>query len=400
MKNIHRVFALIVLLLSVEYLTFGGGLSVFRILILPLAVLGLFLMKNFSLKRSSAILWYCLMFYFAWVIGSNYFIGNPGDSVTYFLIAIFSIFLIKYFSAFPKEMNSLYKYTYWFALPHEIVYLLILGGFLSMSDYTIDYAVRFIGFHRDPNFMTIFISIGVLSKVQYLWMEKTHIAWKLITAATIVLDIWLVVLGMSRGGLVCLLAFMALQMFVFISGTKKFVAAGFMIVLVSSFLIYARQFTDIPGTYQSSFHNMLARFNADDFSEGSGRKDIWRENMQEIVKFPLTPLGTNLEERPEIMFTHNTYIDILLTSGVVCGALFVVLLVVAQGYGFVQVLRNGAESGYLILALLVIAQLFFLSLLTVKLTWFVFIILLHNLTNKIHLPDYGTVPLSLKMYNS
>ncbi len=398
MKNIHRVFAVVVLLLSIEYLTFGEGLSVFRILIFPLSVLGLLLMRNLNLKQSSTILWFCLLFYFAWVVGSSYFIGNPGDSITYLLIAVFSFFLIKYFSSFPDKLNSIYKYTYWFALPHELVYLLILGGVLSWSDYTMGYSMRFFGFHRDPNFMTIFISIAVLSKIQYVWIAKSHIIWKLITLATISLDIWLVIMGMSRGGLLCLFALMALQMFAFIPGKKKFLATALMIVSVSSFLIYARQFTDVPGSYQSSFHNMLARFNTDDFSEGSGRRDIWRENVHDILEFPLTPLGTDLEDRPEAKFTHNTYIDTLLTSGLLFGSLFVILLVIAQVGGFIDVLKKGTEAGYLILALVVVSQLFFLSLLTLKLTWFFFILLLHNLSEKIPLTDYSEVQVSSKLY--
>ncbi len=399
MKNIHRVFALIVLLLSVEYVTFGGGLSVFRILILPLAILGLFLMRNLNLKQSSAILCYCLLFYFAWVIGSNFFIGNPGDSITYLLIGVFSFFLIKYFSSFPEKLNSIYKYTYWFAVPHEIVYLLILAGFLSMSDYTMTYSVRFMGFHRDPNFMTIFISIAVLSKIQYLWMSKSNIIWKLVTIATIGLDIWLIILGMSRGGLLCLFAVMTLQMFSFIKGKKKILAVALIAISSLSFLMYARQFTDTPGSYQSSFQNMLARFNADDFSEGSGRTELWSENINQIVEFPLVPLGTNLEDRPDTMFTHNTYIDILLASGLVIGSVFIIFLFLAQVRSMFDILRLGIAEGYLILSLVVVAQLFFLSLLTLKLTWFFFIILFHNLSCKVPVLNYKTTPLS-KAYKS
>ncbi|MDR3061678.1 MAG: O-antigen ligase family protein [Dysgonamonadaceae bacterium] len=401
MKNIHFIFAAIVLLLSVEYLTFGGGFSVFRILIFPLAVLGIFLMRGLHLRQSSVILWYGLLFYFVWVIGSNYLIGNSGDSITYLLIAVFSFFLIKYFSSFPEKLNSMYRYTYWFALPHEIVYLLILAGFLSMPDYTMGYSMRFIGFHRDPNFMTIFVSIAILSKIQYLKVSSSHVVWKLVILGSIALDIWLVIMGMSRGGILCLLACMVLQVLSFIPGKKKFLVAGLMLVVAVSFMMYARQFNEVSGSYQSSFWNMLARFNNDDFSKGSGRKEIWQKNMHDIVEFPLTPLGTNLEERPDAKYTHNTYIDILLTSGLIFGSVFVFFLVSGQVRSISDVLKNGSETGYLVLSLVVVSQLFFLSLLTLKLTWFFFILLLHNLSyKKIPVPDYAGLRLSPKFYKS
>lgn len=367
---LHKIFVAIVLLLAIEYLPLPAGLSIYKIIILPLSVIGFF---DLLIVKKKIHVSYSNVFLFSitiWTTMQAILNKNMVLAGTYLGLLIFILFIASYLYEFPTAYQKLKKIMVWYSLPHEIIFVLCVFGVLSFSNYSVGFSQRFIGLHRDPNLMLIFVSVGAISKYLIVMESTQKKALRLSYVAMIVLDTLIIVYSQSRGGVICFVSiFVLLTVAKLSSSIAKISFIVLMTALSTGLISYTIELKGYSGSYDSSLDNFLARFNSEDFESGSGRTELWGNYLYEVGQSGLLlSTSVDLKEKYKIE-SHNSLIDSLVVMGGGVGSFFVAALLFFMTVAIFQIFLNVRQYGILSIFVLTIMQLLFLSMLGDKFTW-------------------------------
>ncbi|MCJ0877528.1 O-antigen ligase family protein [Pseudomonas sp. JI-2] len=258
---------------------------------------------------------FLILFYFFSLLTSSY-APDPGTSVRFFLgVTVFlGIYLCFKLSAFGIDIDSalsafgrLGKYYFSAAL---IFYMAGFIAYGSWQEHQIYYGLmvertlpRLVAFGFDPNLSAItlipFIFYFMLGRRSYVWLF---------------LGLFLLFATMSRGAVLSMIiGLIGLAVFKPTKATIAAVGITFLLVVVGATLLFF--FDVLPMSY------LEQRMSG--FISGSGRTEIWL-NAWEM--FSLRPIigwgGFSFRDVNQVFFddprfAHNTYIEVLVESGIV-----------------------------------------------------------------------------------
>ena len=360
------ILILIITLFSVEYLGIGE-ISVYRVGILPLSVIGLItilgLRKSNRFVLVSFVLSLYMLFYSVCLLSVD-------DNFLFPILCIpLLLFLIGFWSLKEPISVDYSKVFLWFFLPHLISFL------TGTANYVF---ARFSGLHSDPNFCGIFLSFSILSAFSLIRREKEQsigLFKKIIVISIAVISLFLLLLTGSRGAMFSL-AFVVLLELIMGGVKKKYVIAGLLVAGIAGFHLYQYilALPDWVSPDVSLVDSVLCRFKPDTISEGSSRIDIWTGVFKNIEdeRAWFYPIGRIAAMRGlSNTYTHNTYIDFFVDNGVVLGAIIVIAIVfmAAQVLLYHHKDVNLYEHEFTLCCFSILIQLFFLSAIQQKILW-------------------------------
>ncbi len=380
-RNFRNLYSLILLLFSVEFIG-EGWLSVYRCLIFPLLLVGMY--YSVTLPFNNNRIKVHILAAFIYLIFFSLCLALDDEN---FLFPIFTIPLAIFILCFhglkyPIEIDYV-KSLVWFSLPQIVAFFAGVGEFQNG---------RFIGIHNDPNFCGLFLSITAISCITLLVRKDVKWWAKILYAILLLLTLYFLFLTGSRGAMLSIL----LVLFVFFLRTKMKTSWKILIILLAAWLIYegynyVLSLPDYVDFEEYPLDFVLSRFKPDRLEGGSSRTLIWGRVWERLTASPVylfIPLG-----RKAAMygfyndFTHNSYLDFLVYFGIIPGSLFLAYLFAMIAKGFVRFNKfTDKEKDSYICGIAVLFQIFFLSAFSQKVIW-IFIFFIISMASK-HLTVY------------
>lgn len=184
--------------------------------------------------------------------------------------------------------------------------------------------MRAFGFFPDPHSFSFFVALCMFSSLGYLFWER-NMMWKVFAGVGTILMFFAIAFSFSRGAYLGIIAGSVFFLLVILkrSGNLgKFLAVG---AVLAAFAIVFFQ-----GPIQS---RLVSAFNP---REGSNveRLENWRQAIDIVSGYPLTGIGLGnyssyvdpvSAERSSI-YAHNIFLDVASETGIVNGAVFLLLL--------------------------------------------------------------------------
>lgn len=373
-RYIRIILILILLLFSVEYLG-NGQITVYRVTIFPLSIIGLLLTFSRLNNRQSIISGIVWILYFIWyAFCMMYLNDNYIMPLTTIPLALFICNAIPLKGVHDIDYPSI---MLWYGLPHLIVY------FFGTPNYAYG---RFAGLHNDPNFCGIFLTVSILS-IFFILRRKEVTKWKkTLLTLLLVLYVYLLLLTSSRGALIVVLAISAYALLLMIK--KKYVKILFVIAIAVSGYFLINYIESLPSQISLSedpLNYFLSRFKSDEIEGGSGRSQAWIIVLSRLIdgNHWFYPLGReSAMDGLGIRYTHNTWIDFMVENGIIVGGCLIITLLFNMIKGFSLIRKNKKnenEKSIYYLCLIILLQFFFLSAINQKIVWvFVFLLIAYN----------------------
>lgn len=236
---------------------------------------------------------------------------------TEFLFFVFLLFLCYNTLKSEKAVSLTILSFVLFSISMSVYYMIFAREF-AVSYASSDGLER--AFWVDPNYLGVYLGIGVVFSVYYLINAKNYklnIFYKFIFVFCSILTAIVILLQASRGSLLTLA--LALIIILFQSHIKfqyKLLSIIFLILLVVIF-------------FQEGFFDLLINRMSEDDGTGSGRTEIWSKKLDYLLENPIYFIGAgylgSLKTFPPFNFDcHNEYISLLLNYGVAGLMLFFV----------------------------------------------------------------------------
>jgi len=310
------MFALTLVLLWRPNLDLGFLLTptyLMLILVFPL----LLIRRRVSLYRFDASLFLC---YFFLLLTSSY-APDPSTSVKFFLgvgvfLGMYFCFKLSLHSVQPaRALSAFEKVGKIYFISALLFYLLGLLSYGDWQEHQLYYGLmveraipRLVAFGFDPNMsaMTLipFFFYFMLSKNNYFWLS---------------LGLFLILATMSRGAILSMMV--GLTCLAVLRPNKASIRAiGVALLLVVFGFIGMVVFDLLPVRY---FEQRLAGI-----ASGSGRVEIWSNALEMFLARPVVGWGgfsfrdVNQLLFNDFHFAHNTYLEVLVESGLVGFVIF------------------------------------------------------------------------------
>lgn len=192
---------------------------------------------------------------------------------------------------------------------------------------------RYSGFYGDPNYLAM--ALNFIIAISYLNWKSTHnVLLKLISLISIIASIPLIVVGISRGGLIGL-AFVLLFIFIdLVKYHKKFLFITILAVVLLGGTIAVR--------FAPQIENVVTRFDPNSESDANSSRTRLYQIQSVYNVFKAHPiyipfgvgLGNNMKAKtmfPEEYFdqyqVHNTFVKMLFEQGFFAFFLFIILMI-------------------------------------------------------------------------
>lgn len=362
-RILKKIYIAILLLFSVEYLGWGE-ISIYRVGILPLCLIGISLIISQNKKKIYST--YILLTTVYMIFFSMCLYATDGN----YLFPILTLPLALYFFSFltlRKNIEVDYSMVFvWYSLPH------IISLLLGVENYD---GGRFAGLHEDPNFCGIFLGFSIIACVELLFRNSITKKWKLLILLLISLDFVLLFTTGSRGAILSLIIIASLLFL----NTKIKTIWKILTILVVCFLVwrvyqYVLTLPDWVSPSESVIDSVLCRFKPDSMAEGSHRSELWDAVINKLKNSnPLVPIGMKAAMRGQVNdYPHNTFLDIMVDNGFLVGVVVSVVIVFwgIKSY-FIVAKRKffGYENVFMWCSLSVLLQLTFLSAIQQKIFW-------------------------------
>ena len=375
---------LLLLLFSVEYVG-DGSLSVYRLCIFPLSLIGCILIGSkptFAIARTYSVLIIILLLWLS--VCQTVTDNNPLFPIMMMPLAWF---IIHFYYMENRPEVEYAKIFSAYSLPHIISLLLgvhnILGG-------------RFAGLHVDPNFCGIFLSIGIVGAFTCLFNRPKWFVLRLYYVFIVIMSLLLLFWTGSRGAM---LSFALIILYYFYRSKKvslwlKILSVAVILIGYNYLMSYINSLPSWVSPDESIVDSILCRFQSDSMSEGSRRKDLWTHAFNSLINSDyLTPIGSaQALMGTNYIFVHNTFIDFMLELGLVEGMVLNIVLLFCMGKGFSLIVKgvyNEKEKVFTLICVIVLVELFFLSAYSQKIVWLSIIYLICS-TNKFFYKNLST----------
>ena len=321
------------------FITFEGSFSVqvlFPILILMI-IYKIFIDNNIKVKmdKGKRTLFYFIVALFIstitnLIIHIKYFNINTIIGLLYFVI-IFLWYIVTTNKVYSDKEIKIIKTSY--ILTSVICSLFLIERFLSGQTGKIA-MINLVNMEIDENYVSAIIAMATLLVFQNILSVNKKIWIKLINIIYLIINIFAVALSGSRAALIGLAIAMGIQyvvMFFEKINLKRILKFILIIIIVTA--IGIKVFEHIPTwTYNRYFNsNYVDKSN-------SKRILMWKNGMRGIIKNPITgyslrifdkipEFGTiNDFEIPDRVPAHQTYLDILIYSGLIGFIPFILFL--------------------------------------------------------------------------
>ena len=192
----------------------------------------------------------------------------------------------------------------------------------------------------DPNDLSAFYIVGVVIGLDLLYEKKGYLALNLVS---VIAGLVTILMTGSRGGLVSVIA---LIMFIFIlsnknKGVKKVVVNILIVsVIIVALYILVSKFV--------STESLTRIFTIDDskigYTSGAGRLALWKYGVSLFVQKPLIGWGWGGYNTLSVA-SHNTYLSMLLDTGIIGMVLFVIPMVMI----YIRAFKSGKPLVILLL---------------------------------------------------
>lgn len=310
----EKILSIILLAFSIEYLGYGE-LSIFRVIILPLSLLGLIIKKDKTnlaiFKRNLFVV--LLMSYFALCSA----ITNAN--------VLFAIFNLPFMLYIGKSISSnlfaridVARIFSLYSVPHIFAFIFLKQlAFLEEG--------RFNGLHEDSNFCGIYLLLAFAASTLLLLYRKQTDKWMIYDITNSVICSYLIVISGSRGALLTYLLFLSFLIYKSrLSKSLKYTIAAFVFIGYFSLMAYIESLPIYVSTNDGYIDFVLSRFKKENMEGGSNRILFWTWAFDAMKREALiVPIGTNF--MGTVFYTHNTYIDLLLELGLFQGLILVIL---------------------------------------------------------------------------
>lgn len=389
------VVNLILFLYQFEFIGYEG-LSVYRCLIFPILVYGIFKSKIRIREKEFKLISFIIILFVIRLISSFYYddywalIDITGQAVQF-------IFIYNFLQKYTFNKSTLLILSTW-SIFHLICFSTgtdtVIREFMGKGT---DIGGRFCGFHWDPNYLCAYLLVAMWAKV-YLLKTIDKFYLKVVLIVFIMLDISMVFGTLSKGGFLSLILTV---LFYFIVYNKKI--AIIIVLFISSFLIYAGSIYTQLGWNESSFVNrMIYRFFTHSVEAGdytTGRSAFYRNYFDMIIYSEKgiiigIPEDKFVNEFNNNAYPHSLIIGFWLLGGFIFGSLFLFILfcIILKECLFSVIFKS---APFILMFSLVFFFVFFnLSIGGLKFTWF-FIGALFALSNKetfkIHIENAKTL---------
>ena len=371
----ENIFLIIVSLFSIEYISFGEYFSIFRVIIFPLCLLGLFIWRPIFTYKN-------IKFYF--IVGIALLVNilsslNSGNLIFGIInsigIMVFVIFILNHISIFGISKRLIYAIAI-FSIPQYIAFFSWISN--APLNFT-NSSSRFVGAHIDSNFLCVYLNLAVVAKLFLL--RSKNFKFNSFIISFIFFDLLLIFYSQSRAGI--LTFFLSILIFLFFYYKRLL-----LISLVSFFFI---------GTY------FVQKVNSLTYSSDFGLIDavIWRFSKLgqegEIEEARITHFNNfiHLVEQGNSIFVgysldnylliyyqypHSLFIDIFLEQGLIFGGFFILYLLFLFWKGFKMAI-NGYSNPFLF-HLSIVAFIGTVTLTSYKQKFFWFIVVLAFLSTQ------------------
>ena len=333
------------------FITFEGSFSVqvlFPILILMI-IYKIFIDNNIKVKmdKGKRTLFYFIVALFIstitnLIINIKYFNINTIIGLLYFVI-IFLWYIVTTNKIYSDKEIRIIKTSY--ILTSVICSLFLIERFLSGQTGKIA-MINLVNMEIDENYVSALIAMATLFIFQDILSINKKIGIKLINIIYLVINIFAVALSGSRAALIGLAIAMGLQyviMFFEKVNLKRILKFIMIIVIITAIGIKVLEY--IPTwTYNRYFNsNYVDKSN-------SKRVLMWKNGMRGIMKKPLTGYSIRIFDKipefatindfeiPDRVPAHQTYLDILIYSGLLGFIPFMLFLY----YLFKEFLKKGS----------------------------------------------------------
>lgn len=360
---LKRIYTIILLLFSVEYIGWGE-LSVYRIGILPLSILGVVLI-NKHIRESSyktiLLMIVCYMLYLSVCLFSN------NENYLFPILTLpLAVFFISFLALKKKIEIDYAKIFIWYSLPHVIALL------LGVANYDGD---RFAGLQDDPNFCGIFLGFSIISSIELVIRKNSNYYWKVLCVVFLIIDLFLLFLTGSRGSMLSLVL-LSLVLFWRMSIKKIWKLFILFVLGLSLWKLYG-YIDELPEWVSpdvSLVDSILCRFKPDSLAEGSHRDEIWATVWTRLIESnPFMAIGMkNAMRGLENGYPHNTFLDIMVETGLLVGLLVIVVFVYWILKSYYRVIKkeySDKDMVFIWCCYSILLQVLFLSALEHKIFW-------------------------------
>ncbi|MBC2148984.1 O-antigen ligase family protein [Listeria booriae] len=233
---------------------------------------------------------------------------------------------------------------------------------------------RLLGLTNDPN---IFVFINMLFIAYFLTHREKW--WNLLGGFIAILC---VLLTLSRGAIISLVIVLVLCLLVGSWKSKLLMILGSVgFFLLANF--FFDQFMEV-----SLWELMVERFGTVGEDGGSGRFDIWTDGFAYFMDKPLFGIGSfNFQayhsfEAGKAIFMHNSFLEILVETGIV-GMMLYVTAIVAILWALIKAALVDREQWWLVIALIgYLSMMTSLSLILNEIFFFFFVLVARSLKEK------------------
>lgn len=307
------------------YINVGFSLKPYMI------VFGAFLlisMKNFSINKLMNYEVAMLLFYLYYCT-TGIFSKYPQQSLRLIfaiVIVVLSYFIMKYaFIKFPimQLEKAIFTVGILYNFASLILYILGLisvnfnffGNGVKIYGLLLDRNIpRLVGLSSDPNIFTF-------SNVLFLFFFMTRLSRKHAKLGFL-LTIITSILAFSRAGLIAI----TLGLLVYLLFTKF--SAKIRAILLTIMIGFISYYSILKLTGINLISILSSRFESFSSGGGSGRYDIWENGLELFLMNPLTGIGIynflnyNISLFGDSHYMHNTFLEVLIESGVIGAGLF------------------------------------------------------------------------------
>lgn len=353
------------------------GLSVYRILILPLLVIGLFFLSNVNLQKKHFTILFSLFIFLVWTLLSGLNDGTFGNTLTNIIGII--LLLIYLFKTFEK-----------YSVNTEFINITCLAFSLYIVPYLVSYYFyyeggRFSGIHVDPNFAGSYIILSMVGSNILIWnlFSRRFIfkIFKILLILFIFIDLYLITQTGSRGAFISSFLLLFLININYSNLFIKIIISVIFSLMIMNFLYLIENVKwneNLSGIELLAYRMSVIDESGSEFS----RLKLFNDFLSVYKESFLYGMGGNNFVTKFGQFPHNLLIDILIEGGLIFGGIFIIYILklsLMQVYVFFKTKRINL---YFLLYLSGIIAFLSLSAFGLKLFWvFIFFLLITNINH-------------------
>ena len=243
----------------------------------------------------------------------------------------------------------------------------------NITDYLLSTKYRFVGYAHDPNYYSMYIIISICFMMMYIYESKCF------SIGSIILIVALIGVGLltiSKMFLLCIASLFVIFLFLQIKGRKykSIVAFAFLFtaVVIILMLFYKPEFLKLIDKFTGRLNSSNGSFS----SLTTGRSTLQAEYLYFSFNHPLIFIfGCGLDYADVALrmagivnISHNTYIDFLLSWGVL-GSIIVIVGIVKSVQGAISF--SYRKFIYFLPLIYFLIMLFALSCLSADMFWYI-----------------------------